>query len=533
MVTTLAVLASVLMAVTARPPTEPPVARWVGSTGIRTGYAPGSVPLLLEVAALPVRSIPMASPWMDGAQDFTALAEARWVLETTHPDGAQRFSEMGEQGLLEHAVESGDQWQAYSPARMVLPTDPRAGQTFESSGTLRRNDGTAVAYRTRGEIAGDGDCLVIRLTDSVDGTDTTTQQTRCPDRGLVAFEDARGAWRAGDLRPPTLVGLTAGTGQGRLTGTPRLVAGMLHRGTLSIGVNAVSPVAHFTSGGHVIAGQSEGALIAFDDDLNIRWQRVPGGYITSVAAFGDLIVATTSWARVVTYDRNGTYVWEQTLPEAAVGEPAALDDGALVVRSRDGSVTSLDLRTGAQGWQTRAPDPASGIRVADGQVVLRGLKGVRALSAADGRELWSVDTGSDVVAMLATEAGWWVADSFSGLRLISPDGTVRYRGSLPGLPREIWPTAEGLIVVTDTVVLGLTPDGSERWRVATEPLVTSAPLQDKVLLLSGQHAFTIDDRGELTALPDELENNNQWKLSVDPQGRIWITGAVRLLGRWQ
>lgn len=531
-VTALAVLVSIVMTLNARPAETPPVARWVGADGTRTGYAPGSAELLIEVAALPARSLPMAAPWIGGVGSFEDAAGRTWVLETTHPDGAQRYFDMGEQGLLERAVESAGQWQAYLPGRMVLPRDPRAGDTFESSGTLSRSDGTSAAYRTRGEITADGDCLLIRLTDTIEGTETTTQQTRCPGRGLVGFTDERGTWRGGDLRPPVVVSTTAGTPAGRLTGTPQLTAGMLSRNEVEIGLNAVSPVAHFTSGGHVIAGQSEGVVIAFDDDLGVLWQRIPGGYITSVTAFGDLIVVTTSWARAIGYDRTGTVVWEQTLADVAVGAPTGLDDRTLVLRIRDGGVVALDLRDGTQRWESRHPDPAAGIRVANGQILLAGSETVRALTL-DGRGLWEVETGARVVSALATPEGWWVADSFSGVRLISPDGTVLHRRYVPGGPREMWPVEGGLILVSESVVMRLSADGSERWRVPAVSAVTSAPLADGVLVLGTERAFTVTAEGRRVDLPDELSHNSLWKLSVDPQGRIWLTGSANLLGRWQ
>lgn len=120
-------------------------------------------------------------------------------------------------------------------------------------------------------------------------------------------------------------------------------------------------------------------------------------------------------------------LWSMTL-EAPLSGPV-LADGTVYVGDADGSVRSVDARTGEAGWQQSVEPEAGTPWVMDGSVFVPTADSVHALAAGDGTQQWSEEARA-------------VAEF-----LVAPHGVYYVTGE------------------TEPTLVGLDPDdGSERWR---------------------------------------------------------------------
>ena len=67
------------------------------------------------------------------------------------------------------------------------------------------------------------------------------------------------------------------------------------------------------------------------------WRMHPGGTVLSVAAFGDVVVATTSGRELVAYSDAGVRLWSLRLEDVAFWSPVRIDDRRVAVADAAGS----------------------------------------------------------------------------------------------------------------------------------------------------------------------------------------------------
>jgi polyvinyl alcohol dehydrogenase (cytochrome) len=114
--------------------------------------------------------------------------------------------------------------------------------------------------------------------------------------------------------------------------------------------------------------------------------------------------------------RDGKVIWKATLVEKlARGEitfGGAADDQKAYFGTRSGAIWALDLKTGEKTWTTPiAPTPqrqsgqTAALTVIPGVVFSGGQDGVlRALSTADGKQIWEFDTVRDFMTVNSVPA---------------------------------------------------------------------------------------------------------------------------------
>jgi outer membrane protein assembly factor BamB len=229
-------------------------------------------------------------------------------------------------GSVELVAES-DQGGAdvYSPALVELPEDVSVGDTWSNEGTI----GSRRYHSEFRAAAAEPGCLQVsgNVKESTaagqPGTTRAVAKTWCEGRGVRLEETSRGklvtrvesapkpsadptlrtadeewvwsdpaAWRR---RGFDLMSYDASLGSGMMTGAP---------GQLPPVVTASGLVFRTTSGDDLVATTPKTV-----DRWTSLWRMHPGGTVLSVAAFGDVVVATTSRREVVGYSDAGVRLW--------------------------------------------------------------------------------------------------------------------------------------------------------------------------------------------------------------------------------
>jgi len=193
------------------------------------------------------------------------------------------------------------------------------------------------------------------------------------------------------------------------------------------------------------------AVVAFDlTDGKLRWSRQPAGQGDAAAGFfsSPILRTLASGKQVILAgqrsgivygldpDRAGEILWQTKVSEgnAAGGVewgPAA-DHHSLYValsglaadpENPSGSLTALDMKTGAKRWQTQAPTPAcswgqecphaqaQAVTVIPGIAFSGSMDGhLRAYSTIDGKILWDYETATDFATVNGIKASGGTLD---------------------------------------------------------------------------------------------------------------------------
>jgi polyvinyl alcohol dehydrogenase (cytochrome) len=203
-----------------------------------------------------------------------------------------------------------------------------------------------------------------------------------------------------------------------------------------------------TGGSYNPAGQLlADAVIALDmTDGKLRWTKQPMGQggnpaefdsspILRTLASGKQVILAGQSSGVVyglDPDRVGEILWQTKAPDGTssggVQEGAAADHHSLYVAlsglaaepvDPSGSLTAIDIKTGAKRWQTIAPKPAcswssehecphaqaQAVTVIPGVAFAGSMDGhLRAYSTIDGKILWDFDTAKDFVTVNRVKA---------------------------------------------------------------------------------------------------------------------------------
>lgn len=382
---------------------------------------------------------------------------------------------------------------AYRPGLTELPAGAVIGSTWRDQGTA--GDGLRYTSDFRAEAPAGHPAGCLQTSGRISYADTTgterevrrVRRVWCPGRGIVESAEiitAAGVERTETVRAgdwpatdpvPVADAEPAWTDPARwrpVERTPVSVSPRFGRAALT-GVPAALPPVITASGRLVRPGQTGQDLVVFapDGDAVRSVLRLhPGGSITSLAAFGRMIIVTTSLRQVIGYTDDGLRRWQRDLPEVAEGTPVRIDpddadDPRIAVATIDGTVLALRLRTGEELWKGTAGaqvfEPAA---PAGDVLVLGGDDGkLTALAVADGKKRWSVPGVAgvpQVVGSTVITAGDGVIE---GRHLA--DGRTRWRVPYAGTLSETTVAGDRLIVATRVGTTILDETGAIRARL--------------------------------------------------------------------
>jgi hypothetical protein len=490
------------------------------------------------------------------AQDGTAGPQ----ITSLYRLGEDGISQLGELGGLVPAT--------YDPPMVVLPAHPRVGDSWSGHGAALPYG--ALSYRFESRITGTDTCVTVETTlwlTVSDGTElsrSSSTDTWCPSRGVVRSvgtyeaagseaEDVRldmtGA-RSAEAFPPASSLTSAGPGrvQAAAADPARWV---LEPATTSdvdrvLGTSSISgpvdvPPVITSDGLLVLAYATDGDLAGYSPDaegLSSQWRAHPGGTVLTMAAVGRFVIAATSDRRVVCYDQLGVQRWAVAQDDLVLEPPQATGDGGVSFVALDGSVTVVDLTTGATRWQgslvtDAVRHPLAGV----GVVVATNRDGdVAAHAAVDGATRWS--------ASGATIDGWTVDgdalvavdDDGTVTRRLLADGSVRWSASVGGIGRSITIAGDLVVVAsTDETVAFDRASGSRRWSAPASDDVVAAGA-DVLALRIGDRIDAVDPSGRVArtwpARPDEFGATIRTVVAA-PNGVVWLVaddGEVSRLG---
>ncbi len=389
--------------------------------------------------------------WRTTGSEIGNLGSSQQNVRVYRVDGAIELIAESDQGGAD----------VYSPALVELPAQVAPGDTWSGEGTVGSR-----TYRSdfRASAAEPG-CLQVSGTvaeTSATGQPGTTRDVRktwCERRAVVLEETVRGEvsvrvdtvsrpaadptlrtvgedwawsdpahWRRRDF---DLMSSDASLGSGPMAGTP----------------GQVPPV--LTASGLIIRPTSGDDLVATTPKTVDRWTSLwrmhPGGTILSVAAFGDVVLATTSRRELVAYSDAGVRLWSESLEDVAFWAPVRVDDRHVAVGDAAGSVRVIDLLTGEVAWQQGVTTQVSGPLVADSRVVVVFDAGGRttAYAADTGARRWVED--------LSASRGVILGDTL----VVRHEATLEALGLATGRHRWLLPqtgTLDALTTFGDTVV---------------------------------------------------------------------------------
>ena len=171
--------------------------------------------------------------------------------------------------------------------------------------------------------------------------------------------------------------------------------------------------------------------------------------------------------------------WTAMADGPIVSTPA-LSGGSLVVGSDDGSVRSLDARSGEPRWRrSTGGEVRSSPVVADGRVYVGSFDGsVHAFRASDGRRSWEAPTGFQVFSSPAVAGATVVVGAEGIVALDAANGDERWRARTGGPVNSSPAIADGTVYVgaDDGRLYAVDLDsGDRRWTRALGDRVYSSP----------------------------------------------------------
>lgn len=329
----------------------------------------------LETSVLPLGAILSVGPQalIFGANlDDTSL-QWRRERETSSAGTFTRMRTLSATGLattVEVGERSATMWK---PGRLDLPADITDGSQWESTGQFTEFDPATQTptnvgrYQARGNAKRDGACLVVTRNETRNQDTTTTTETWCPGKGVVARITVDGTastltdWSPG--APPAAAGTTwADPSTWRAATRPVI--------TPAPAVLTVSR-APVQVGDRVVATQDlSGDLIAIDDAAGPSVVGHPGGQITAIAPFGDSVIAASTRRTLTSFNADGTWQWTTELPDVVRLPLARLGPDQLIAADLAGNVHAVNGQTGTIAWTwgadngiTAAPASSPGLIV--------------------------------------------------------------------------------------------------------------------------------------------------------------------------
>ncbi|MFC7194355.1 PQQ-binding-like beta-propeller repeat protein [Halosimplex aquaticum] len=131
---------------------------------------------------------------------------------------------------------------------------------------------------------------------------------------------------------------------------------------------------------------------------------------------------------------------------------------------------AFGARTGERRWEQSVGITADRPSVRDGRVYVEGYEAVVALDAADGTELWRIETG-DLVGFLAAAHGLYVSEQADDalVRRSLADGSEHWRTTVDGS------SPAGRLIASEESVFFSHPETSGPWSVAVADGETDLP----------------------------------------------------------
>jgi outer membrane protein assembly factor BamB len=172
---------------------------------------------------------------------------------------------------------------------------------------------------------------------------------------------------------------------------------------------------------------------------------------------------------------------------AALAAPAGFDQARAYVALKDGSVTAIDLETGAERWKVELATsfaPETG----DGFVFVAAGEDVVALIDRSGEIGWKANVGGPIAASPFFDAGALIVTKADGevLALRATHGSVVWRRSF-GAPLAVAPSVGGerlYVALNDSRVLAVNPEtGEPAWTYTVTDAATGVlALDDQVVI---------------------------------------------------
>ena len=262
---------------------------------------------------------------------------------------------------------------AYEPALVELPADVRPGSRWTGTGSAGDTEDYTSELRA---AAGEQGCLEVsgeldlRPKGSAQrGRRVVVERTWCPGQGLVRSSESGGEHerRRRARRPRPAPGPAAHDGRAPSSWTdPRT---WTPRTWDTVTVDAAGETRAMYGSAHdgrrprcspprawsCAPCSPPDDLVATTPKTGDAWTPVwsghPGGTILSLAAFGSVVLVTTSERRLVAYSDAGLRLWETTLPEIGPTAPVRVSDADAVLVDLSGRVLRFGIADGAVRWQ--------------------------------------------------------------------------------------------------------------------------------------------------------------------------------------
>lgn len=422
-----------------------PATPWLPSDGAslpgRTGDGDATATSALFAAAEATQSLPAtAGATLIGAlgSDLSTTVWRRTVAIGGH-DVHEVYTAGPDVRLL---TRTAPRIVGYVGGILLLPHDVRPGSSWKSSGTTVHPDGRPWRASFRAGPADRPDCLttdgeVIVGGDGEGAGRYRVTQTWCRDRGLVSDswtgpDGPVHAWTAtvegtATSPDPTVTtadrtGTPAGSGDPAGGTVTRLtaVSALPDGGTEPLTGSPAGPPLVTASGLVVVRSGADVVVLTptGPDVLVVRHRLHPGGTVTAVGVFGEVVVSATTARELVGHHAGtGALLWRAAIDDVAAPVLARLTDDAALVALASGDVLAVDLRTGAERWRAAAPVgqhfPASVAAVAGprpGRAVLVAASSgsVELRDAGTGRLHWTWHTDATVEGVVLSGDRAWV-----------------------------------------------------------------------------------------------------------------------------
>ncbi|MGI3783383.1 MAG: PQQ-binding-like beta-propeller repeat protein, partial [Janthinobacterium lividum] len=189
------------------------------------------------------------------------------------------------------------------------------------------------------------------------------------------------------------------------------------------------------------------------------WSVHPGGTVLSLAAFGSVVLVTTSERQLLAYSDAGMRLWQATLPEIGPNAPVQVSDDDAVLVDLSGRVRRFGIADGEVRWQRNVPgDVSRAPAVGAGLVVVADRRGtVTALDAASGATRWDRSFAATAVAVVGDRVV--VAEDQDVAGLDPARGTTRFLTHVDGQLTALTGFAGQVVVASKEATLLLGSDG--------------------------------------------------------------------------
>lgn len=492
----------------------------------------------------------VASSVLASTGDAGVTGAQLWRETLTTADGAQ-YSDLylvDSEGISEVGAWGGPVGFTFEPALLVMPSDVAPGGTWSSSGSAF-GDGV-LTYRAEYRASAppatvtspDGrevdiapDCLQIEGTLVVEQPgsgallDSSGTSIWCPGLGRVQMTGEQNGQAVASALADHGAGLTAATAApdpaepepeaspaqpGNVTPLDAVAVDPFFGDSVKQGAVTVPPAV--TADGRVLIANDRGddlqAWRLGDGRATLAWVAHPGGVIVSVAAAGDLALATTSDRAVHAYDPIGRRLWSWHGAELALSAPVDAGRGPLIA-TRDGRIALLGSADGAEQWTGDLGADTRGDIVVAGEVVVAADERGRlnGIDPETGEVRWRKDIGLVESLAASPDGAALYAATFDNevLRLDPSTGETEWDDGFVGILQSITATADGVVVATDEETVAYSATGTEAWTAAggdALPVVGGAPLDGSTVAVDGRSITLRSSNGEVAG---------EWRLPAD------------------